>query len=245
MTVESGDPFRENLAAYTLDALDGDEVRALEEHLQTCASCREELAAYRELGEGLLAAIPPHQPPAELRRRLKESLPSRQESHAPGRKWSLGQIALGMALVLLLGITLFSVFQAQALQRQQAALARQINSSQVALAMLAYPSTRTLPLGDGNIAGNLLVDPDRNVAAMIVWNLPVLPEDQAYQIWLIDPQGKRTSGGTFRSEKDQPFTTVSILASAAFSSFSGLGVTVEPAGGSETPTGRNVLKVDL
>jgi anti-sigma-K factor RskA len=245
MTVESSDSFRENLAAYALDALDEDEVRALEEHLQTCALCRDELAAYRKLGEGLLAAIPPHQPPAALRRRLHESLSPRPGSSLPKKKWPLGQIAFGVVLALLLGITLFSVYQMQALQRQQAALARQINNSQVALAMLAYPSTRTLPLGGGNIAGNLLVDPDRNVAALVVWNLPVLPADQTYQIWLIDSQGKRTSGGTFRSEADQPFTTVSILAPAAFSNFSGVGVTIEPSGGSSGPTGNNVLKVDL
>jgi len=245
MSAETNDPFRDNLAAYALEALDEDEARALEEHLQTCASCRQELAAYRELSQGLLAALPPRQPSAEVRRRLQGSLSSRPVPSSSKRNWSPGQIALGVALVLLLGITLFSAFQMQALQRQQAVLARRINDGQTALAMLAYPSTRTLPLDKGNIAGNLLVDPDRNVAALIVWDLPVLPADQTYQIWLVDPLGNRVSGGTFRSEEDQPFTTVSIFAPAAFSNFSGLGVTVEPAGGSTAPTGRNVLKVSL
>jgi anti-sigma-K factor RskA len=245
MNIDISDPHRENLAAYALGALDEGEIPALEEHLQTCVSCREDLAAFRALGDGLLAALPPRQPPADLRRHLQERLSPRQESSPSKRKWSLGQIALGAALVLLLGITLFSVLQVQTLQRQQAALASQINNGQTALAMLAYPSTRSLPLSGGNIAGNLLVDPDRNVAALIVWKLPTLPADQSYQVWLIDPQGKRTNGGTFRSEPEQPFTTVSIFAPSAFSNYSGIGVTVEPAGGSTAPTGRNVLKVDL
>jgi len=245
MNNDVSDPYREHLAAYALGALDAVDISALEKHLQTCESCRDELAAYRELGDGLLAAIPPRLPSADLRRRLKESVSTRQESSPAKRKWPLGQIALGAALVLLLGITLFSVFQVQTLQRQQATLARQINDGQTALAMLAYPGTRTLPLTGGNIAGNLLVDPERNVAALIVWKLPVLPVDQAYQIWLIDPQGKRTSGGTFRPEAEQPFTTVSIFAPGPFSNYKGIGVTVEPAGGSAAPTGRNIFKVDL
>jgi anti-sigma-K factor RskA len=245
MNNEISHPYRENLAAYALGALDEGEIPALEEHLQTCETCRDELAAYRVLGDGLLAALPPRQPPADLRRRLQERLSSRKESSPSKRKWSLGQIALGVALVLLLGITLFSVFQVRTLQNQQAILARQINNGQTALAMLAYPSTRTLPLGGGNIAGNLLVDPDRNVAALIVWNLPNLPADQTYQVWLIDPQGKRTSGGTFQPGPEQPFTTVSIFAPGTFTNYSGIGVTVEPSGGSAAPTGRNVFKVDL
>jgi anti-sigma-K factor RskA len=238
-------PYRENLAAYALGALDTGEIPALEQHLQTCESCQDELDAFQEVDDGLLAALPPRQPSPELRRRLQESLSPRQESASSKRKWSLGQIALGAAWVLLLGITLFSVFQVQTLQRQQATLARQINNGQTALAMLAYPSTRTLPLSGGNIAGNLLVDPDRNVAALIVWNLPALPADQTYQVWLNDPQGNRTSGGTFSSEPNQPFTTVSIFAPGAFSKYKGIGVTVEPAGGSTAPTGRNIFKVDL
>jgi len=238
-------PYRENLAAYALGALDKGEIPALEQHLQTCESCRDELAAFRLLGDGLLVAIPPRQPSTDLRRRLQERLSPRQESSPAKRKWSLGQIALGAAMVLLLGVSLFSVHQVQTLQRQQAALAHQFNNGQTALAMLAYPSTRTLPLNGGNIAGNLLVDPDRNVAALIVWNLPSLSADQTYQVWLIDPQGKRTSGGTFQPEPGQPFTTVSIFAPKAYSNYSGIGVTVEPEGASAAPTGRNIFKVDF
>lgn len=245
MNNDLGHPYRENLAAYALGTLDKGEVPALELHLQTCESCRDELVAYRMLSDGLLAALPPRQPSSDLRRRLQAQLSPRRESSPVKRKWSLGQIALVAALVLLLGVTLFSVFQVQTLQRQQTALARQINNGQTALAMLAYPSTRTLPLSGGNVAGDLLVDPDRNVAALIVWKLLALPADQTYQVWLIDPQGNRTSGGTFQPEPGQPFTTISIFAPDAFSNYSGIGVTVEPAGGSAAPTGRNILKVEL
>jgi len=44
-------PYLENIPAYAIGALDAEDVSALETHLQTCASCRTELAEYRVLSE--------------------------------------------------------------------------------------------------------------------------------------------------------------------------------------------------
>ena len=63
--------LRESIAAYALGALDADDVAALEAHLQTCESCRAELAAYRALSENLVAATPPREPSPALRKRLE------------------------------------------------------------------------------------------------------------------------------------------------------------------------------
>lgn len=40
--------FEELLAAFALDAVDGDEAAAIEEHLTICPRCRQQVAAYRE-----------------------------------------------------------------------------------------------------------------------------------------------------------------------------------------------------
>ncbi|MST35184.1 hypothetical protein GHK86_20930, partial [Acidimicrobiaceae bacterium USS-CC1] len=40
---------QELLGAYALDALEPDEVAAVEAHLEVCARCRRELAGYREV----------------------------------------------------------------------------------------------------------------------------------------------------------------------------------------------------
>ena len=42
--------FLENIPAYALGALEGDEQLALQKHLETCASCRAELDAYASRG---------------------------------------------------------------------------------------------------------------------------------------------------------------------------------------------------
>jgi len=241
-------PFREDIPAYALGALDVDETAALEAHLRTCDSCPQELAAYRAVSDSLLLALPPLQPPAALRRRLQGRLSGTPTTQRPRPAWSLsfGKMALGLAVVLLLAINLFSVFQVQALQRQQAQAAQQVQTGQAALAMLAYPDTKSLPISTTTgISGTLLLDKEHNAALIVLWNLPPLPENQAYQAWLVDPAGDRTSAGLFRPQPGEALTIQAILVNQSLSGFKGLGVTIEPAAGSPAPTGPRIFKVDF
>ncbi len=240
--------LRENLPAYALGALDAEEARALEAHLRGCESCRAELADYRLVSENLLAATPPRQPSPALRKRLQSRLPSAQAVPTTARPrfaWSFSRLTVGAALLLLLGLNLISLAQMRALQRQQLSVQRQLQNNQAALAMLSYPGTESLPIDAGNVSGTVLLDRDRNTAALVAWNLPELTEAQIYQIWLIEPDGHRVSAGLFRSQTDLPYTTQPVFWSQDISNFVGMGVTIEPAGGSEQPTGPRVFKVDF
>ena len=237
--------LRENIPAYALGALDAEEAAALEAHLRTCESCRTELAAYRAISDSLLTAMPPRQPSPALRKRLQTRLPSAQKRSAPRFVWSFNQLALGAALVLLFVMNLFSFVQMRQLQNQQASLLNQLQNSQFALAMLSYPGTQALPIQAENISGTVLVDKARSTAALVAWNLPELTAEQIYQIWLIESSGHRVSAGLFRPQPDAPYTTAPIFSSGDISNFVGIGVTVEPAGGSDQPTGPRVFKVDF
>ncbi|HEU0297176.1 MAG TPA: anti-sigma factor [Anaerolineales bacterium] len=237
--------FRENIPAYALGALDAEEVAALESHLKTCASCQTELAEYRAVGDVLLTVIPPKEPSAALRRRLQNRLPSAQKRLRPRLNWSFSQVAMAAALVLLLVMNLYSILQVRALQLEQAHLARQYRTGETVLSMLSYPTTQRLAINSDNVVGSLLLDEDRDIVALIVWNMPPLPENQTYQIWLIDPQDGRVSAGIFRPEGDRAYTTQIVFPKQSLSNFTGIGVTVEPAGGSEAPTGDRVFKVDF
>jgi anti-sigma-K factor RskA len=240
--------FRENLSAYALGALEADELRALEVHLQTCDSCRAELVEYRAISDGLLTALPPRPPSAALRKRLQSQLPSAQKKASQPRfrlSWSLGKLALGGALALLLLMNAFSFIQMRQIQNQQATLAQQVRTSQFALSMLAYPSTQAIPIAADNLSGSVLLDRERNTAALVMWHLPELSENQTYQAWLIEPDGHRVSAGVFRPQVDESYTTKPVYPKQDLSSFVGIGVTVEPAGGSEQPTGQRIFKVDF
>lgn len=240
--------LRENIPAYALGALDAEDARALEAHLQTCEACQAELAEYRAMSESLLAATPPRPPSPALRKRLQSQLPSArpvQKSARPRIVWSFPQWAMGGALALLLVMNLFSFLQMREFQRQQLNVQRQLQNSQAALAMLSYPGTEALPIHADNISGTVLLDRDRNGAALIVWNLPQLEDTQTYQVWLIEANDDRVSGGVFRPQADLPYTTQPVFANQDLSNFVGIGVTVEPAGGSDRPTGPRVLRVDF
>ena len=239
-------PFIEDIPAYAIGALDVSERAALEQHLKTCELCQAELSAYHVVSDDLLLSLSARQPSAALRQRLAGRLPGAQKKGPRfSFPWTTAQLALGFAILLLVILNVALLFQTQALQRQQAVLASQVQTGQTALAALAYPETRTLPVNGQNVAGTLLLDQDRNVAVLITWNMPALQPGQTFQVWLIDPQGKRTSGGIFTPQPGQPFNSVSVVSPGSLLGFSGLGVTVEPAGGSSQPSGQRILKVDF
>jgi len=241
--------YRENLAAYALGALDENEARRLEEHLESCQACQAELADYTAVSDGLLSALPPQEPRPGLRKQLRARLPDNRAASGARSSWSLprisfGQVAAAVAFVLLLGLNLYSALQTRRLQGQQAELAQRMDAEQSAIAMLAYPGTQKISIYEG-AAGSLLLNAETNTAVLFTWDLPELPDDQTYQIWLIDAGGNRVSGGLFETSPENEYTTVRVAASSPLDDFVGLGVTIEPWGGSPGPTGANVLKVSF
>ncbi|MEP7136572.1 MAG: anti-sigma factor [Chloroflexota bacterium] len=244
--------FRENIPAYAISALDMQDVATFEAHLKTCITCQGELAEYRSVTSGLLQAIPPKAPSPELRRKLISHLPARQ---SPTRnllmdffsRFSLRQLATTALLVILVLSNLYSSLQLRALKQQQAILAEKLRSEQVVIAMLAHPGTQTLTVNADvqKLAGSMLVDKTQNTAVLFLWYLPVLEPSQTYQAWLIDANGKRISGGLFTAITNQEYTAITIQSPVPIENFVGVGVTIEPQGGSEKPTGPRVLIVNL
>lgn len=237
--------YKENLAAYAMGALDPEEASALEAHLRTCDSCRAELADYQRVSAGLLSALPPQAPRAAVKRNLQKRLQSQVRSSRPQMKWSLNRMTVAAAFVLLLGLNIVSVYEVYTLKQEQTELDGQYGSQQSAIAMLAYPSTQAFGFEQSGVSGSLLVDKKRNLLAVFAWHLPPAPAGKTYQMWLIDPQEDRTSGGFLIPEGQQPFVMAVIKSPQPLTGFIGLGVTLEPLGGSPKPTGPRVLRVDF
>ena len=238
-------PFIDNIPAYALGALDAEDVAALESHLRICASCRTELADYRKVSASLLTANPPKNPPAALRRRLQNQLPSARKPARLQWTWSFRQITTAFAVVALLVLNLASFTQVRQMQSRQAQLLEKIENSEVALAMLSSPGVEQIPINGDVVSGTLLLDRDNNKAVLIVESLPQLDEGQTYQAWLVQPDGGRISAGLFKPEDGQSPMTKTISSENSFSNYQGIGVTVEPAGGSDAPTGERIFHVDF
>lgn len=238
-------PYIENIPAYALGALDGKDISTLEAHLKTCASCQAELSEYKAVTTGLLTAVPPAQPSAKLLGKIQNHLPVNEMTLRPQIRWSVGRLALGLALVMLLALNILAFQQMRQIQSQQANLVEQMDDAQVVLAMLSYPEVERLSVEGESLSGSFLLDPGRNIAVLIVWNMPQPPDGKTYQVWLIDSQGERSGAGVFNPKEDQAYTTQIIFSRQGFSDYVGIGVTVEPQGGSDQPTGDAVLKVDF
>ncbi len=236
-------PFQDNLAAYALGALDPEETAALEAHLQTCEPCRAELADYQSVSSGLLAALPPRPPRPAVKRALQKQLAGQSSRARAGFSWPLGQLVAGALLVALVALNVFTVYQLYTLKQEQAEQDRQRASEQTAISMLAYPTTQTLAFAENGVSGSLLVDKQRNLVAVFAWNLPDLPPGKAFQMWLTDPNGNRTSGGFLVPEANYPFVMAVVHPSQPVANYTSLGVTLEPAGGSPAPTGPRLFRV--
>lgn len=232
----------ENIPAYVLGALDWNESSALKAHLETCQECQAELVRHQQISDGLLTALPPRTPSHRVRWNLLSHLNGEKVMVGPRRTWSFGRLAAGVLVLSLLGVNLLAFQQIRDLRQQHLQLAEQIDEHHTILGMLAASTEIHAVNGDG-FSGNLLLDREKNLAYLLLWNLPPPPENQVYQIWLIDPQGEETGAGLFRPEMDQPFTSTALVTSHTFVEFVGIRVTIEPLGGSEMPVGEQILNL--
>ncbi len=238
----------EQLAAYALGALDLEERLQVEAHLEGCPSCQAALAAYESIAHGLLHAADPKAPPRSIRSNLAKQLgKTRARTGWRGTLQRVPAAGLGLAvgLILLLTLNLGLLVQSQRLLKQgQDALAQQ-QAGQTAVALASSPSSLVALIDEDGVRGTFVYDPGLPLAVMYVWGLPPLPDDQAYQAWLVDAEGQRLSGGLITFGADPGFGWLMIEAPSVMEDFVALGVTLEPAGGSAEPTGPRILGADL
>lgn len=91
--------------------------------------------------------------------------------------------------------------------------------------------------------GVVMVSYTSNRGLLLVTDLPPLPSDRIYQVWLIR-DGLKYGAGWFTVDPRGYGQTI-IIPLTPFAQFDEIGITIEPRGGSADPTGVNVLKGDL
>jgi anti-sigma factor RsiW len=236
----------DSMGAQALGALTPNEVSAFEAHLATCAECRREVVTYRAVGRALLHAADAQTPPPRLRAGLIAALgEQRVQPAAAPRIFSFARAGALAGMLLVVALSAAMITQVVLLRQQMNAMGEQLRVNQTALALVAYPGARSVPVAGENAGGTVVIDSDQSVGVLIAWGLPALEASRTYQVWLIAPDGTRTSGGTFAVTRAMPYTSVVFHSQVPMSAFRGLGVTIEPAGGSPTPTGPRVLGADF
>ncbi|HEU4806942.1 MAG TPA: anti-sigma factor [Homoserinimonas sp.] len=259
MTEHENDDLSADTAAYALNALSPQERAEVEAALKKSDAMRNEVKQLSDTAALLGLAVEPVKPSADLKANLMAKLgstpqlpresdasPQRAESAPAGEtgpattkartRWFtrptgiLAAAAAAAALFAggnLVGWNLahndFAVTQATALAELQSA-----DDVQSATATVA-----------GGGTAELIWSIERQQSAIVIDELPELPEDRVYQLWYIDGSGA-TPAGTF--EPASQGKTLRVL-DGTMSAGDTIGVTVEPEGGSEQPTTDPVVAI--
>lgn len=227
------------LPAYAIGSLEADELQRVEEHLHSCLVCRNESNAFQTIAGELSFAAPSASPSPELRDRLMQRV--RVTHPAPARERVADPVpARPFWERLLPAWGLASLFLILALAASSLILWQRMDQLEFATApggMRAVPLSATDNAPDAT--GFVLISADGDDGALVVDGLPPLGESQQYQLWLIR-DGKRTSGAIFSTD-EKAYGGTRIRAPRPLIDYSAVGITIEPAGGSPQPTGKQVL----
>ncbi|MGI8631274.1 MAG: zf-HC2 domain-containing protein [Solirubrobacterales bacterium] len=200
--------IRDLLGAYALGAVDDDERTEMEAHLQSCASCRDELERHAIAVAGLVrmaAELGPDQA-ANLMDAVgtAPSGPHGRPRPRGGRRVVVGwrsELGIAALLVVLVSAATFALVTRQRLNRVEGRLARAEQIEQV-VTMATNPGTRTAHLSTAveGVSMDVIVLADGNA---MVWKnrLPALSLQRSYFLWAvvtgqrvpigrIDPGGK-------------------------------------------------------
>ncbi len=255
------DEVSELLGAFALDAVDEDEYEQIEAHMAECPRCRAEVDAHREVAAALGNSVEPL--PEGLWSSIASRLPLRQDEEVPpmpflvrdsdvrdepapaftapgaaraaraprpgrARLAALSSIAVAAAAVaVVLGVNVAHD------NHQISQLHAAVGTSEHAavLAALDTPGRKVVDMKNTSrhqLAEFVIVPGGRGY--LVTSTLPALPSGETYQLWGVSTRHTISLGILGQSPHQATFT------SAGSHTPSSLAITVEPAGGSVTPT---------
>jgi len=241
------DDYKEMIPARAVSALDAEDARVLNEHLENCPECRRELDDWETTAAALAFAAEPLEPSPQVRERILSEIGSdRSTSQVIPFKstsrniWtSFGSLG-AIAAVVLFAVLIVALI---VLWRQSRAAQVDLARANEFLQLVTTPGAKVTELKatdiDAGATAKLVYD--RNGRAILIADrLPGVPQGKAYQLWFI-VGNKPLPGKTFVPDdtgkgvmKDQVPATA--LDSAVFA------ITLEPDGGASAPTGSIYLR---
>ena len=237
--------------AYALDALDEAERERFERHLARCPSCADDVRRMTSTATALAMAVAAEPPPGLKARVLAATATTPQLPPLPaaaaarrrhGRRitrsdWfprlALGVAAVGVAAAVVLAVvTVSTQDRLDRLQTQNQAIAAVLAASDAQVATAASST--------GGRATVVLSYAEQKMIFTST-GLPALPNNKVYELWLLST-GSARAAGLLPEPTDGK--TAPVLA-AGLTSADKVGVTVEPAGGTSSPTTTPILVMTL
>jgi len=251
---------REELAEYALGQADAALVHAVTEHLAACPPCRQELADIEAAWAALPLTLPSIVPtPAiveSVLAKIERQETQRAEPKSPPKLTRRERIlSYVVAASVLIGLTAGYVRltrpgdEEAAARRSVEDLAERLGKLQQLERLVASDQVRLMSLHRPESPAR---DP-----AFVVWdlaagqwhffadNLPPAPQGRVYQLWAAQSDGTLLPGPTFTVDEQGLGSTVADLPGLNPTAAAKAIVTLEPAGGSKTPTGKVYLEAAL
>lgn len=256
MTPRKPDPASLS-GAYSLHALDAAEAASFEAHLAESEDTRNEATELADTAVLLGLAVEPETPPPALKASIMAQIAStpqlapepvasvtpspdadswsRAEAKARARWFQRPMnavigVAAAVALIVGGGIAVTAI---------TTNVNQQAEANQLAAIQAAADATSL----KGSVAGGghatLVYSPSMKTAALIVDGMTALPADKVYELWYINDKGARPAG-TFTVGPDGSMWQV---LDGTMVHGDTVGVTVEPHGGSATPSTDPVLMI--
>ncbi|MEU6688206.1 anti-sigma factor [Streptomyces sp. NPDC046832] len=233
--------------AYALHALSDEEGALFEQHLNACPSCAAEITEFTATAAKLAAAVAvtpspamkgrvqhrvttvrqvaPHVPRTPPAARLRKRLPPLLLAACLAAATTLGGVAVKEH-----NRAEDAVAQEQQARRQADELATVLGAADAV--------SRRIPLRGAS--ATLVVSRTHDKAVVVAADMAAPPKGKVYQLWY-DQDGTMRPAGLM--DTDRTLQTVSLSGSA--NSASAVGITVEPAGGSDRPTSTPLAVVNL
>jgi anti-sigma factor RsiW len=215
-----------DVAAYALGALDEAEAETFRAHLQACAVCQDELAAFEQVVNVLPGSAPAYRAPRRLRRRVMSAVaeePRHGRAPAPRRR------ALPRPVLALGG-----------------AFALAVAAVVVVIAVGSSGSSPTPRVVNAQVtgSGSASLRVSRDHAELVVHRFQAPPPGQIYEVWL--QRGKTGAAVPTKalfSVNDAGDADVEVPGN--LQGVTQVMVTREPAGGSPKPTHAPVISAVL
>jgi hypothetical protein len=246
--------------SYALDAITESELEDFERHLRTCAVCADEVRGLRETA-ARLALAKTARPPARMQERvlaatyLTRQLPpvpnqvpelderraaiSRvlSRSHPAGRRprlvravWIPAAVAAASAAIVF-GLTQTGTpRQPDAVQAGNAAITQIVQAPDARI--------ENMPTSAGGRV-TVIFSGQRQLALVTATGMTSPAAGHVYQLWVMSPAGARSAGLLTPADQAAP-----VLASG-IQPGDRIGITVEPAGGTSSPTTAPVVVIPL
>ncbi|MFI6875638.1 anti-sigma factor [Streptomyces sp. NPDC050400] len=151
-------------------------------------------------------------------------------------RWAL---AACVAAVAALGGTATWQHQQVTEAREQARQAEQTSERIAAVLAASDARTSTAKLADG-ATGAVVVSASQDKAVLVVSGMDRPPQGKVFQMWFDDDGTMRAAGLMDAGRRDQ-----AVLLSGGVDGASGMGITLEPTGGSVHPTSTPVALVSF